>query len=86
MQFCAETCCPFKLYAQVDEFGTISRNRAIGGLWRNSETPYIAFPGAIGLGFNAEDLSSHSGITLASPDNEDIQWLIKHFVVQNRVE
>ena len=35
---------------------------------------------------NAEDPSSHSGITLASPDNEDIQWLIKHFVAQNRVE
>ena len=35
---------------------------------------------------NAEDPSSHSGITLASPDNEDIQWLIKHFVAQNRVQ
>lgn len=35
---------------------------------------------------NAEDPSSHSGITLASPDNEDVQWLIKHFVAQNRVE
>ena len=35
---------------------------------------------------NAEDPSSHSGITLASPDNEDIYWLIKHFVAQNRVE
>ena len=35
---------------------------------------------------NAEDPSSHSGITLASPDNEDIHWLIKHFVAQNRVE
>ena len=38
------------------------------------------------IGFNAEDPSSHSGITLASPDNEDIHWLIKHFVAQNRVE
>ncbi|MHC4205670.1 MAG: type II secretion system protein [Planctomycetota bacterium] len=38
------------------------------------------------IGLNAEDLSSHSGITLASPDNEDIHWLIKHFVAQNRVE
>lgn len=35
---------------------------------------------------NAEDPSSHSGITLASPDNEDIHWLIKHFVTQKRVE
>ena len=35
---------------------------------------------------NAEDPSSHSGITLASPDNEDIQWLIKNFIAQNRVE
>ncbi|MHC4438430.1 MAG: type II secretion system protein [Planctomycetota bacterium] len=35
---------------------------------------------------NAEDPSSHSGITLASPDNEDIHWLIKHFVAQKRVE
>ena len=35
---------------------------------------------------NAEDPSSHSGITLASPDNADIQWLVKHFVAQNRVE
>jgi len=35
---------------------------------------------------NAEDPSSHSGITLASPDNEDIHWLIKHFVAQNHVE
>lgn len=35
---------------------------------------------------NAEYPSSHSGIPLASPDNEDIHWLIKHFVSQNRVE
>lgn len=35
---------------------------------------------------NAEDPSSHSGITLASPDNKDIQWLIKHFVAQKHVE
>ena len=35
---------------------------------------------------NAADPSSHSGITLASPENEDIQWLIKHFVAQNRVQ
>ncbi|MBN2314043.1 MAG: type II secretion system protein [Sedimentisphaerales bacterium] len=35
---------------------------------------------------NAEDPSSHSGITLASPDNEDLLWLIKHFVAQDRVE
>ena len=35
---------------------------------------------------NAEDPSSHSGITLASPDNEDIHWLIKHFIEQKRVD
>jgi prepilin-type N-terminal cleavage/methylation domain-containing protein len=35
---------------------------------------------------NAEDPSSHSGITLASPDNEDIRWLIEHFIAQDRVE
>ena len=35
---------------------------------------------------NAEDPSSHSGITLASPNNEDLLWLIKHFVAQNRVQ
>ncbi|OHB74404.1 MAG: hypothetical protein A2Z25_19740 [Planctomycetes bacterium RBG_16_55_9] len=35
---------------------------------------------------NAEDPSSHSGITLASAGNEDIQWLIQHFVAQNRVQ
>jgi len=35
---------------------------------------------------NAEDPSSHSGITLASPDNEDIHWLIEHFISKKRVE
>jgi len=35
---------------------------------------------------NAEDPSSHSGIPLTSPDNEDIHWLIKHFIAQSRVE
>jgi prepilin-type N-terminal cleavage/methylation domain-containing protein len=35
---------------------------------------------------NADDPSSHSGITLASPDNEDIRWLIGHFIAQDRVE
>jgi prepilin-type processing-associated H-X9-DG protein len=37
------------------------------------------------IGFNAEDPSSHSGIQLTSPDNEDIHWLIKHFIEQNHV-
>ncbi len=35
---------------------------------------------------NAQDPSSHSGITLASPNNEDLLWLIQHFVAQNRVQ
>jgi len=35
---------------------------------------------------NAEDPSAHSGITLTSPDNEDIRWLIEHFISKRRVE
>jgi prepilin-type N-terminal cleavage/methylation domain-containing protein/prepilin-type processing-associated H-X9-DG protein len=35
---------------------------------------------------NASDPSAHSGITLASPDNEDLRWLIEHFVAENRVD
>jgi len=35
---------------------------------------------------NAEDPSSHSSIMLASPDNEDIHWLIEYFISKKRVE
>jgi prepilin-type N-terminal cleavage/methylation domain-containing protein/prepilin-type processing-associated H-X9-DG protein len=35
---------------------------------------------------NAEDPSSHSGINTTSPDNEDVEWLIRHFVEGKRVE
>jgi len=35
---------------------------------------------------NAEDPSAHSGITTPSPDNEDVHWLIQHFVSQKLVE
>lgn len=34
---------------------------------------------------NAEDPSSHSGITLASPDNEDLRWLLEHFIERQRI-
>jgi len=35
---------------------------------------------------NAEDPSAHSGITLASPDNEDLRWIVQHFVSVKLVE
>ena len=35
---------------------------------------------------NAEDPSSHSGITTSSPGNEDIQWLLEHFIERKRVD
>lgn len=35
---------------------------------------------------NAEDPSAHSGITVNSADNQDLRWIIEHFVAQNRVE
>jgi prepilin-type N-terminal cleavage/methylation domain-containing protein/prepilin-type processing-associated H-X9-DG protein len=34
---------------------------------------------------NAEDPSSHSGITTSSPDNEDLRWLLEHFIERKRV-
>ncbi len=34
---------------------------------------------------NAEEPSSHSGITTSSPDNEDIEWLLEHFIERKRV-
>lgn len=35
---------------------------------------------------NAEDPSAHSGMTVNSSDNEDLRWIIEHFVAQNRVQ
>jgi prepilin-type N-terminal cleavage/methylation domain-containing protein len=35
---------------------------------------------------NAENPASHSGITVNSADNQDLRWIIEHFVAQNRVE
>jgi prepilin-type N-terminal cleavage/methylation domain-containing protein/prepilin-type processing-associated H-X9-DG protein len=34
---------------------------------------------------NAEDPSAHSGLTIASPDNQDLRWIIQHFVSLDRV-
>ena len=35
---------------------------------------------------NSEDTSSHSGITLTSAGNEDVKWLLEHFVARSRFE
>ena len=35
---------------------------------------------------NAEDPSSHSGIRTLSAGNEDIQWLLEHFITRTRVK
>jgi prepilin-type N-terminal cleavage/methylation domain-containing protein len=35
---------------------------------------------------NADDPSSHSGIRTTSPDNEDLKWLIEHFVAPDRIQ
>jgi hypothetical protein len=37
------------------------------------------------IGRNAEDPSSHSGITTPSPNNEDLRWLLEHFIERKRV-
>lgn len=34
---------------------------------------------------NAADPSAHSGITTPSPDNEDLRWLIEHFMEQDKM-
>ena len=36
--------------------------------------------------FNADDPSSHSGFTVPSPDNEDLRWIVRHFVSVKRVQ
>jgi prepilin-type N-terminal cleavage/methylation domain-containing protein/prepilin-type processing-associated H-X9-DG protein len=35
---------------------------------------------------NAEDPSAHSGMTVSSPDNEDLRWIVQHFVELSRVQ
>jgi prepilin-type N-terminal cleavage/methylation domain-containing protein/prepilin-type processing-associated H-X9-DG protein len=35
---------------------------------------------------NSDDPSSHSGIQTTSPGNEDLHWLLEHFVAKNRFE
>ena len=35
---------------------------------------------------NAEDPSVHSGLTVNSADNQDLRWIIEHFVSQKRVQ
>ena len=35
---------------------------------------------------NAADPSAHSGMTVNSADNQDLRWIIEHFVAQNRVQ
>ena len=35
---------------------------------------------------NADDPSSHSGITTSSPDNQDIKWLLEHFIERKRLK
>jgi prepilin-type processing-associated H-X9-DG protein len=38
------------------------------------------------INVNSDDPSSHSGIQTNSPGNEDLQWLLEHFVAKNRFE
>ncbi len=35
---------------------------------------------------NADDPSTHSGFNRTSPGNEDLQWLLEHFIAQDRIE
>ena len=35
---------------------------------------------------NADNPASHSGMYLNSPGNEDIKWLIEHFIARDRLE
>jgi prepilin-type N-terminal cleavage/methylation domain-containing protein len=35
---------------------------------------------------NAADPSAHSGFNRTSPDNEDLQWLLEHFIGRERIE
>jgi prepilin-type processing-associated H-X9-DG protein len=37
------------------------------------------------INVNAADPSSHSGIRSTSPDNEDLRWLIEHFMEQDKM-
>jgi prepilin-type processing-associated H-X9-DG protein len=35
---------------------------------------------------NQADQSAHSGMTVSSPNNEDLRWIVRHFVSVKRVE
>lgn len=35
---------------------------------------------------NAADASAHSGFNRTSPGNEDLQWLLEHFIAPDRVD
>jgi len=35
---------------------------------------------------NKENPGSHSGMQTASPDNEDLRWLIEHFISRERAD
>ncbi len=35
---------------------------------------------------NAENPSSHSGMNRTSPNNEDLHWLLEHFIARDRVK
>jgi len=37
------------------------------------------------INHNADDPSSHSGITTPSPDNQDLRWLLEGFIARDRV-
>jgi prepilin-type N-terminal cleavage/methylation domain-containing protein len=47
--------------------------------WRDERT--LEF-----IELNAGDPSAHSGINLSSAENEDLRWLLEHFVAPDRVE
>ncbi len=47
--------------------------------WRDQRT--LEFISA-----NAANPSAHSGIRTASPDNEDLRWLIEHFMPQKKMQ
>lgn len=38
------------------------------------------------IDMNAKDPSAHSGFTISSPDNEDLKWIVEHFISQRRVQ
>ena len=38
------------------------------------------------IGENADNPASHSGMYLNSPDNEDLKWLIEHFIAKDHFD